>query len=447
MESKRRPNRVACIAVAVSGAVAGSVHAQTTPKQVVKPPISQAWIDVATFSGFGLGSMGMGGAGGAGGGGMMNATLGQLMGGRNAKAEFGNTQVGVAGRWMDVTLYTSRNTSLAEALQAVPAGTQLAPTLKLQTPEKPKPPPKGDDDQPAEWNYEPPKGKLVLYWGCSETVRPGQPKVVDLATATLGELAKFFESRRATQRGTHATFGRPVWPSKDDKRTFPEGASIVGQHSFTGSGVPESFRFTIPAAQDIMPEIKVRQTDRNGAVLLEWNAIPHARAYFLGSMGALAGEDQGMVLWTSSELPDSGFGLFDYQTNSAVDKWLGEKVLLPPTTTKCAIPKDAAGAGMLRAIAYGTEINMAYPPRPTDPKIAWEPEWNLKLRVKSMTTTMLGMSGDSGMPGAGDMGGDEMTDAPQPQESEQAAPTEEPKKKKRFNPFDAVKDVVKDNFP
>ena len=60
MESKRRPSPVACIAVAVSGALAGSaVHAQTTPRQVVKPPISQAWIDVATFSGFGMGGMGM----------------------------------------------------------------------------------------------------------------------------------------------------------------------------------------------------------------------------------------------------------------------------------------------------------------------------------------------------------------------------------------------------
>lgn len=447
MTAKRPAFFTTTVATAVAAACASSVQAQTPPKQVVKPPVSQAWIDVATFSGFGLGGMGMGGAGGGGGGGMMNATLGQLMGGRNAKAEFGNTQVGVAGRWMDVTLYTSRNTSLAEALQAVPAGTQLAPTLKLQTPEKPKPPPKGDDDQPAEWNYEPPKGKLVLYWGCSETVRPGQPKVVDLETATLGELAKFFESRRATQRGTHATFGRPVWPSKDDKRALPEGASIVGQHAFTGTGVPESFKFAIPAAQDIMPEIKIRQTDKNGAVLLEWNAIPHARAYFLGSMGALPDGESGMVLWTSSDLPDSGFGLFDYQTNSAVDTWLGQKVLLPPTTTKCAIPKEAAGAGMLRAIAYGTEINMAYPPRPTDPAIAWEPEWNLKLRVKSMTTTMLGMSDGGGMPGAGDTGADEMTDAPPPAEGEQPPAAEEPKKKKRFNPFDAVKDVVKDNLP
>ena len=74
-------------------------------------------------------------------------------------------------------------------------------------------------------------------------------------------------------------------------------------------------------------------------------------------------------------------------------QWLKEKVLLPPTTTKCAVPKEAAGQGMLRAIAYGTELNMAYPPRPTDPKIAWEPDWNVKIRVKSMTTTHDGHAG------------------------------------------------------
>jgi hypothetical protein len=427
------------IAIAVS-TVCAVAQAQTPPKQVVKPPVSQAWIDVATFSGMPMG-------GGMGGQGMMGATLGSLMGGgKNAKAEFGNTQIGTAGRWMDVTLYTSRNTSLAEALQAVPTATTLAPTLKLQTPEKPKPlPQEKGEDQPEDWNYEPPKGKLIMYWGCSETVRPGQPKVVDLETATIAELGKFFESRRATQRGTHATFGRPVWPSKDDKRALPAGASIAGQHAFTGQGVPENFKFTIPAAQDIMPEIKLRQTDKGTFTLLEWNAIPTARAYFLGSMGSREGEQMTMVIWTSSELPESGFGLFDYQTNKAVDGWLKDKVLLPPTTTQCAVPKDAAAMGMLRAIAYGSELNMAYPPRPTDPKIAWEPDWNLKIRVKSMTTAMMGMEG--GMGGMGGMGGagdaDEMTDAPPPADGEQAAPATEPKKKKKFNPLDIAKDVVK----
>jgi hypothetical protein len=413
------------------------VHAQTPPKQVVKPPISQAWIDVATFSGFNMGG-GMGQ-------GMMNATLGALMGGgQNAKAEFGYTQVGPAGRWMDVTLYTSRNPSLQQAAQSVPQASGLAPTLKLETPEKPKPSPTMDDDSPTEINAEPPKGKLVMYWGCSETVRPGQPKVVNLETATIAELGKFFESRHATQRGTHATAGQPIWPSKSDKRALPAGASIVGEHAYTGDGVPESFKFSIPAAQDIMPEIKIHQTAQPTFVQLEWNAIPTARAYFLGSMGALPGDggEAGMVIWTSSELPDSGFGLFDYQTNSAVDKWLKDKVLLPPTTTKCAIPKEATGQGMLRAIAYGTDLNMAYPPRPADPKIPWEPEWNVRIRVKSMTTTMFGMSDAAGMPGAEGADTEGMTDAPAPAEGAQAAPPAEKKKKSKWNPLEAVKEAV-----
>ena len=189
------------IAALGSIAVLASPAAQAqSVKQVVKPPISQAWIDVATFSGFGFG--GMMGPGG------MNATLGALMGGgKNASAEFGYTQTGSTGRWMDVTLYTSRNTNLQQALQSVPESTGLAPTLKLETPEKPKPAPRVDDEGPVEMNAEPPKGKLVMYWGCSETVRPGQPKVVNLETATIAELGKFFESRHATQRGAHATAG------------------------------------------------------------------------------------------------------------------------------------------------------------------------------------------------------------------------------------------------
>jgi hypothetical protein len=421
------------LAVAVAVLLSsGDGLAQAPPKQVVKPPIAQAWIDVATFSGMGFG-MGMGG------GDMMNQTLSSLMGGgKHAQAEFGYTATGTAGRWMDVTLYTSRNPGLTRAIQNVPAGTGLAPNLKLQSPEKAKPAPPSDDE-PVEGNYEQPKGKLVMYWGCSETVKPGQPKVVDLSTATLGEISKFFQSRRATRRGAHLAVGRPVWPSRDDRRVFEEGASIVGEHSFAANGVPESFKFTIPEAQDIMAPMKVRQTDTGSALELEWQAVPHARAYFLGTMGGLPDGGEGMVIWTSSELPDSGFGLFDYQTNPAVDGWLKEKVLLPPTQTRCAVPKAAAGQGMLRAIAYGTELNMAYPPRPTDPQVAWEPEWNVKIRVKSMSTTMIGMQDMEGTEGMGDTSGEaEAGDAGAPPPE----PEEAPKKKKKFNPFDAVKDVL-----
>ena len=422
---------VSLSAIAISGA--GPALAQTPPRQVVKPPVAQAWIDVATFSGFGIGAMGAGGGSGQG---MMGMTMGALMGGPAQQAEFGNTETGAAGRWMDVTLYTSRNPNLQLATQSVPPATGLAPSLKLMAPERPKPVPRGEDEAPTEFNYEPPKGKLLLYWGCSETVRPGQPKLVDLQTATMAEFAKFFESRRSTTRGAHAAAGRPVWPSRDDKRVFPAGASIAGPHAYQGDGVPESFKFSIPAAQDIMPALQLKQSEQPAFVRLDWNAIPAARAYFLGSMGAREGEQNTIVIWTSSELPDSGFGLFDYQTNSAIDGWLKDKVLLPPSTTTCAIPKEAAGQGMLRAIAYGSELNMAYPPRPTDPAVAWEPEWNVKIRVKSLTTTMFGMP-EGAMPG-GDTEG--MTDAPPPDASQE--PPAEPKKKKKWNPLEVLKDAV-----
>ena len=136
------------------------------PAQVVKPPVSQAWIDVATFAGMGMPSMG-------GGGGGPMSTMGSMFGGgQGGKNTFGMTQTGSAGRWVDVTLYTSRNPALPEALQAVPAGTQLAPTLKLVAPkvEKGPPPPPGDDTV-VEHEYERPKGKMYLYWGCGDTVR------------------------------------------------------------------------------------------------------------------------------------------------------------------------------------------------------------------------------------------------------------------------------------
>jgi hypothetical protein len=370
-------------------------------EQVVKPPIAQAWLDVATFSGFGIPNMSQMMQGGGGMGAAMGAMFGGGKKGENTN-EFLRTQTGLEGRWLDVTLRTSQNPQLAEAAQAVPQGLGLAPSLKLQTPPKAEPAPR--DDEEPKFDYERPKGKLYLYWGCGAEVREGQPKVLDLATATPQELGQFFQARHATQRGAHVATGRPVWPSRDDRRLVPASGSLVGEHAFSGQGVPESFRFAIPAMQDFMPEIALKQQEQNGAYVLTWQALETARAYFISAMGARAGGDVEMVLWTSSELPDSGFGLMDYQTNPSVDKWLQEKVLLTPQTTTCTVPKGIFGeesAGMLRMIAYGNELNLIDPPRPADPQIAWEPVWSVKVRVKSVANAMLGidmseMRGDQG---------------------------------------------------
>lgn len=362
-------------------------------RQAVTPPVAQAWVDVATVSGMGMPSMSdmMKESGG------MGAAMGSLFGRKGDKSNaFLRTQGAMAGKWMDVTLSTTRNPSLATATHTVPSGFGLSPALKLQVVPKAPPPPPDDD---PEFEFERPKGKIYLYWGCGATVRAGQPRVIDLARATPQELGQFFETRRATQRGAHLASGRPVWPSKDDKRLVPASASLAGAHTFTAQGVPDPFTFTVPPAQDFMPAIALQQAKQGGGFALSWNAVSNARAYFLAAMGAReGGGDAEIVLWTSSAVPETGFGLIDYQTNGAVDRWLKEKVLLAPTVTTCAVPAGIfgdQGAGMLRMIAYGNELHLANPPRPADPSKPWAPDWAVKIRVKSVTNAMLGLD----MPG------------------------------------------------
>ncbi|GAB4179349.1 MAG: hypothetical protein OHK0026_01920 [Rhodocyclaceae bacterium] len=368
------------LAVALPAAAQGRAA-----RQAVSPPLAQAWIDIATFTGMGMPGMG---------GGAMPGLGALLGGGSGARNHFGATREGAAGRWMDVTLHSRRNPNLAEAVQTVPEGSHLAPQLDLRVPPAARsaPAPR-DEEEPHE--FERPRGRIHLYWGCGETVRAGQPRVLDMASASAADIGRFFVSRRATRRGAHSAAGRPVWPNEKDARMVPEDASLAGEHAFRAEGVPESFRFRIPPEQDLMPPIELAQRKAGAVTQLEWKPIPQARAWFVAAMGAKSGgSGEDMVLWTSSEVPETGMALIDYQTNAAVDRWLAEKVLLAPAQTRCAVPAgifaEEAGA-MLRMIAYGSELDLAHPPRPADPRKPWDPEWAVQIRVKSVASAMLGM--------------------------------------------------------
>lgn len=273
------PSALIASAVLTPAAATGQTTTAPVQRPTDKPPIAQGWIDIATYASPGMpagmaGMMGGMGAGGAGGG---SAPLSSLFGGKPQGNQFGLTKAGGSGSYVDVTLRTSRNPDLAAATQAVPEGTRLAPKLDLKVLPQAQPVVERGEDT-IEEPGEPPKARVKLYWGCGTTVRPGQPKVLDFSTATVAQLGEIFKGRRATQRGTHAAPGRPVWPNLEDKRTVPAGASFAGAHAFTGDGVPESFRFTLPAAQDIMPAIALQQAQADGVTQLRWQVVPNARA-------------------------------------------------------------------------------------------------------------------------------------------------------------------------
>ena len=380
-------------------------------KQIVKPPIALAYIDVATSSSDMPGANMMGAAAqGAKTGGFFGALSGLAKGAVGGASDrgnvFGNTQaMGFAmGRFVDVSIFTSKNNSLADATQLIPNGMNLGESLKLiaPIPDKPVPVTTVVDETPVEPSYEKPKGKISIYWGCGETIRPGQPRTIDAATASIEDFAKFFVMRGKTTKGARSVPGHPAWPNKVDDRKVPDTATLVGQHTFVGSGVPDSFNVALTPAQDLMPIIELNQSKNEGGVHLEWKSIPYARAYFISAMGGQSrgGDSAEVIVWTSSELADVGFGLVDYQSNADIDKWIAEKIILPASATKCDVPKGIfgeQGTGMLRMIAYGSEAFFAFPPRPKDPKIAWEPDWQTKVRVKSTFSSVLGGFGDTGV--------------------------------------------------
>ena len=66
--------------------------------------------------------------------------------------------------------------------------------------------------------------------------------------------------------------------------------------------------------------------------------------------------------------------------------------------------------------AYGGESFLGYPKRPTDPKVPYEPEWQVKVRSKSTFFSMLG-----GMPGGHERGDGSNPNQPQQQQEQPAS--------------------------
>lgn len=365
------------VAVALTAAL---ILPAVTAQAQTKPPVAQFWMDVATHS------MSIPG--------MSDADMG--MAGMFGGSFFGGTKMGgTPGKWLDTALYTRLKPGGTEGDHAIPPAMGMGSSLPL-IPVAPMQRGSGEN----EGVLEKPKGKLLFYWGCGATVRPGQPKVLDFTKANIEAWGRFMQGRFAPDRGAKAVAGRAVWPNERDRQRVPDGASLQGDHAVSGAGVPANLRFALRETHDFMPKLQMDAAgDPKAAVGVSWQAINVAQGYFLTAMGA-RGDDE-MIIWSSSEQPDPGWGLMDYVAPAQVKKLIGEKVVLPPGTLNCTIPAgifDAAEGAMVRMVAYGPELNLAHPPRPANPKAPWEPEWAVRVRIKSTGMAMLGMD-DAGSDG------------------------------------------------
>jgi hypothetical protein len=286
-----------------------------------------------------------------------------------------------------------------------PAGLNAGPDLPLVTP-RVEPVEPGPVEPWRQGNMERPKGRMLLYWGCGDHARPGQPFILDFATlGTTGRMPPEMmplqvRTETPPSQSRFATYG--VWPNEKSKTQVPSNGSLVGDHVVRGNYSPE-IRFTLAPGQDFLAPVVLTSNSVGpvGSVPLVWNPVSGARGWLLMSMGS--GGNGDFVIWTSSETR-MGMSAFDYLPDSEIQRLVTQRVLLPGTADRCTVPaevKNAMQQGMLTVTAFGGQTNLSYPARPARAPASWRPDWTMKLRTKAAYTGLLGTSMEEMMGGRG----------------------------------------------
>jgi hypothetical protein len=281
-----------------------------------------------------------------------------------------------------------------------PAGLGAGPTLPLVTPQEIR-----TTEEPSTPgmppNMERPRGRILIYWGCGEHARPGQPVVFDFATMQAGHIPPAFAAAMNVAReqppspGRFPTYGE--WPNQKSQAHVPKTGSLVGEHVIRGNYSPE-IHFTLAPGQDFLAPVTLvsNAAAPSGAVPVVWQPVPGARAWFASAFSA--GQNGDVIMWTSSET--QAMPMMDYMPDGEIDRLLRQRVLMPAPTDRCTVPSEVAHAGqapMFMLTAFGGEANFSHPLRPARPPASWHPDWLVKLRTKSSYMGLLGMN----MPGMG----------------------------------------------
>ena len=361
--------------------VAGGAAVATTAaaQQKVTGPIAVYWMSAQTQTGFGMPAMGAGG-GRPDTGAMMRA----MMGG------------GGATKTLQLQLGSGQTTGAPAADHLPPAALQAGSALPLLTP-KVVPVTREEPGPNIPREYQKPRGRMLIFWGCGEHARPGQPVVLDFAKLAAGQapaaMAAFkgidYRPMQPPSASRNRTYGE--WPNERAQTTVPSGGSLVGEHTVRGNYSPE-INFTLEEDQDFLGPINLTTNAKaaGGWVNLGWNLVGNAQAYYASAVG---GDGETVVMWTSSETQAAAFSNPDFLSQGDINRLVASKTLMGPATRTCAVPKevlDAAPTAMAQLVAYGGEANFVHPPRPQDPKVTWNQQWAVKVRYRSATGGILG---------------------------------------------------------
>jgi hypothetical protein len=383
------------LAVGVCLSLSGQA-AFSQSQQKISGPQARYWLQAETGSGFAAQSANAGGG--------MGAIVGGLFGGSRGG--------GGATKTLRLDLGATRDANPASGQHNIPTGLGLGASLPLLGPEKTTSARTEREERDIpEWEERDGNMRMLFFWGCGENAGPGQPVILDMKEIRAGKLPPNMRSAavRDTQRGPWLGRDRGYadWPNSQSSPPVPGNASLVGDHAVTSNISPE-IRFNVPAANDYLGALTLSSAaNAGGGTRLSWNAVERSLGYFATAMGMreTAPNNTDMVIWNSSaQRMLGGEALMGFLAPAEVNRLVGERIVMAPSTTECVVPKqvlEAAGGQLFMSNlnAFGPELNVIHPPRPTDPRVEWKQEYAVKLRTRSYTGNMDMMAAAGGQGG------------------------------------------------
>jgi hypothetical protein len=372
------------LAAGIGASVIGAgVHGAPAKAPASSAPVASYWMDVATASGMGAG-MSQGG----------RPDMSEMMAMMNGRGQAVHT--------LDLRLASKERNAAPQADHLIPAGLQMGASLPLLTPVREEAP--ATPGMPAQWQQ--PKGRMLIYWGCGEHVAPGQPTVIDFSKMQPGKVPPgmaAMANMAHVQSGPTSAPGFGRWPNDRDRRPVPAGGSLIGAHKVQANYAP-GIAFNLAAGQDFMPALGLREAGAlpSGASRLEWQPAAQATGYALTMFGSNGNGD--VVMWSSAK--SAQMPAMDYLAPAEVKRLIGAGAVLPPSTSQCVLPAEVAAAspqGMVLMIGYGPEADFS-----DRPKL---PTWTTKVRYKTTASLIRGMGAMMGNEG-------DEAEAEQPQQSQ-----------------------------
>ncbi len=381
----------------------GALHAQ----QKISGPQARYWLNAETGSGFAAQQAASPSGGGLG------AVFGGLFGGGG-----GGGAGSSATKTLRLDLGAARDANPASGQHNIPAALGMGASLPLLGPERAafEKRERLNERQVPEVEETEGNTRMLFFWGCGAQAGPGQPVILDMKQIQQGKMPPNMSGFTVRDRTRGPGYGRDRgyadWPNAKDDSRVPANASLAGDHMVTSNISPE-IRFAVSAANDYLGALTLSSAaNSGGGTKLSWNAVDRSLGYFATAMGMreTSPKNNDMVIWNSSaQRMLGGEELMGFLAPAEVSRLVGERVVMPPNSTECVIPKqalDAAGGQLFMSNlnAFGPELNVIHPPRPTDPRTEWKQEYAVKLRTRSYTGNMDVMAAAGSRGGAGNAG-------------------------------------------